>query len=131
MDWQDVGKLAADPNVTIGSATVNYPLLSNLNDAAALKEISMGRAVARSALGREVTHFAYPFGDRASFGRQHVRIAAEAGFASAVTALPGLIRLSNPPDLHALPRIAWQQRRHSLRALRVMLSGVMTGAARR
>jgi peptidoglycan/xylan/chitin deacetylase (PgdA/CDA1 family) len=129
MDWQDVAKLVADPNVTIGSATVNYPLLTNLNDAAARKEITMGRAVARAALGREVAHFAYPFGDRASFGRKHVQMVEEAGFASAATALPGVIRPNNPPDLHALPRIAWDPRRHSLRALRVMLSGVMTGGA--
>jgi peptidoglycan/xylan/chitin deacetylase (PgdA/CDA1 family) len=131
MDWRDVAELAADPNVTFGSATVNYPLLTNLNDTAAQKEITMGRAVARAALGREVAHFAFPFGDRASFGRQHVRIVAEAGFASAATALPGVIRRSNPPDIHALPRIAWDKRRHSLRALRVMLSGVMTSAAGR
>jgi peptidoglycan/xylan/chitin deacetylase (PgdA/CDA1 family) len=128
MDWQDVAKLAGDPNVTFGSATVNYPLLSNLGDAAAQKEITMGRAVARAALGREVAHFAYPFGDRASFGRKHVQMVEEAGFASAVTALPGVIRPGYPPDRHALPRIAWDPRRHSLRALRVMLSGVMTGA---
>jgi peptidoglycan/xylan/chitin deacetylase (PgdA/CDA1 family) len=85
--------------------------------------------VARAALGRDVAHFAYPFGDRASFGRQHVGIVEQAGFASATTALPGLIRRGDPPNLHALPRIAWD-RRHSLRALRVMLSGMMTGAGR-
>ena len=28
MDWADLAKLAADPLVTIGSATVNYPVLS-------------------------------------------------------------------------------------------------------
>jgi peptidoglycan/xylan/chitin deacetylase (PgdA/CDA1 family) len=131
MDWQDVAQLAADPNVTIGSATVNYPVLSNLGDAAAQKEISMGRAVARAALGREVAHFAYPFGDRASFGRKHVQMVEDTGLASAVTALPGVIRPDHALDRHALPRIAWDPRRHSLRALRVMLSGVMPGAAGR
>ncbi len=30
MDWDDLAKLAADPLATIGSATVNYPVLSNL-----------------------------------------------------------------------------------------------------
>jgi hypothetical protein len=55
----------------------------------------------------------------------------EGGFASAATALPGVIRPGKPPDLHALPRIAWDPRRHSLRVLRVMLSGVMTNAAGR
>ena len=47
MDWDDLARLAADPLVTIGSATVNYPVLSNLKDADAEREMTMGRAVAR------------------------------------------------------------------------------------
>ena len=60
------GKLADDPLVTIGSATVNYPVLANLKDADALREMTMGRAVAQAAFHRDVGHFAYPFGDRAA-----------------------------------------------------------------
>ncbi len=125
MNWDDLAKLAADPNVTIGSMTVNSAVLTSLEDAAALREISMGRAVARSAFHRDVVHFAYPFGDRASFGRQHVMLAGQAGFASAVTALPGVVLADGRSNLHALPRIAWDGRQRSLRAMRVILSGVM------
>ena len=89
MDWDDLAKLAADPLVTIGSATVNYPVLSNLKESDAQREISMGKAVAEAAFHREVRHFAYPFGDRDSWGRQHVEIAQQTGFASAVSSMPG------------------------------------------
>jgi peptidoglycan/xylan/chitin deacetylase (PgdA/CDA1 family) len=125
MSWDDLEKLAADPNVTIASMTVNAPVLTSLKDAAAAREISMGRAVAESAFHRDVLHFAYPFGDRASFNRQHVMQARDAGFASAVTALPGVVRAEGRSNLHALPRIAWDGRQRSLRVMRVMLSGVM------
>jgi peptidoglycan/xylan/chitin deacetylase (PgdA/CDA1 family) len=125
LNWDDLSKLAADPNVTIGSATVNYPHLANLKDAAAFREMSMGQAVAQSAFHRDVKHFAYPFGDRASFGRQHVMQAREAGFASAVTAVPGVVQAEGRSNLYALPRIAWDGRQGSLRAMRVMLSGMM------
>jgi peptidoglycan/xylan/chitin deacetylase (PgdA/CDA1 family) len=125
MNWDDLAKLAADPNVTIGSASVNYPVLANLKDAAASREISMGRAVAQSAFHRDIAHFAYPFGDRASFNRQHVMLAEEAGFASAVTALPGVVQAEGRSNLHALPRIAWDGRQRSLLAMRVLLSGIM------
>jgi peptidoglycan/xylan/chitin deacetylase (PgdA/CDA1 family) len=125
MDWDDLAKLAADPNVTIGSMTVNAPVLTSLKDAAASREISMGRAVAQSAFHRDITHFAYPFGDRASFDRQHVMLAREAGFATAATALPGMVQAEGRSNLHALPRIAWDGRERSLRAMRVMLSGMM------
>ncbi len=125
MSWDDLAKLSADPNVTIGSMTVNSPVLTSLKDPAASREISMGMAVARAAFHRDVMHFAYPFGDRASFNRQHVMLAREAGFTSAVTALPGVIQAEGRSNLHALPRIAWDGRQHSLRVMRVMLSGVM------
>ena len=85
----------------------------------------MGQAVAQAALHRDVKHFAYPFGDRASFDRQHVRLAGEAGFASAVTAISGVVVPDGRSNLHALPRIAWDGRQRSLRVMRAMLSGVM------
>lgn len=123
MDWDDLGRLAADPLVTMASATVNYPLLSNLKDADALREMTMGRAVAQAAFRREVRHFAYPFGDRAAFRRQHVAMADEAGFASAASTIPGIVETEGRSNLHALPRIAWDGRQRSLRAMRVILSG--------
>jgi peptidoglycan/xylan/chitin deacetylase (PgdA/CDA1 family) len=123
MDWDDLTRLAADPNVTIGSATVNYPVLANLRDADALREMTMGRAVAQSAFHRDVRHFAFPFGDRAAFRRQHVGMAEEAGFVSAASAIPGIVEAEGRTNLHALPRIGWDGRRRSLRAMRVILSG--------
>jgi len=44
MDWEDLATLAADPLVTIGSATVNYSVLSNLRAVDAEREIAMGNA---------------------------------------------------------------------------------------
>ena len=59
--------------MTIGSATVNYPVLSNLKDADALREMAMGKAVAEAAFHRDVRHFAYPFGDRDAWRRAACR----------------------------------------------------------
>ena len=103
---------------------MNYPVLSNLRDADALREITMGRAVAQTAFRRDVRHFAYPFGDRTSFRRQHVAMADEAGFASAASTIPGVIEAEGRSNLNALPRLAWDGQQRSLRVMRVMLSGV-------
>jgi len=124
MDWADLAKLAADPLVTIGSATVNYPVLSNLKDPAALREMTMGKAVAETAFDRNISHFAFPFGDRAAFRRAHVVMAEQAGFVSAVSTIPGVVEAEGRTNLYALPRISWDGRLRSLRALRVLLSGV-------
>jgi peptidoglycan/xylan/chitin deacetylase (PgdA/CDA1 family) len=124
MDWTDLARLAADPLVTVGSATVNAVALANLKDQASLREMTMGRAVAEAALRREVKHFAYPFGDRPSFRRAHVVMAEEAGFASAVSAISGVVEAAGRTNLRSLPRVNWDGRMRSLRAMRVLLSGV-------
>src|SRR4029079_5574286 len=123
MDWDDLAKLAADPNVTIGSATVNYPVLSSLRDADAQREMVMGKAVAEAALHRAVRHFAYPFGDRNAWRKQHMAMAEETGLASAATTLPGVVESRGYTNLRALPRVAWDGRQRSLRMMRVLLSG--------
>jgi peptidoglycan/xylan/chitin deacetylase (PgdA/CDA1 family) len=131
LDWEDLAKLAADPLATMASATVNYPVLSNLNDAGALREMTMGSAVAQTAFRREVKHFAFPFGDPASWSRHHAVMAADAGLVSAASAIPGVVETEGRTDLHALPRVAWDGRRRSLRILRVLLSGIMFRRASR
>ena len=123
MEWGDLAKVAADPLVTIGCATVNYPALSNLKESDALREMTMGKAVAEAAFHRNVTHFAFPFGDRDSFRRTHVAMARDAGFSSAVSTIAGIVDTAGRTNLHALPRIAWDGRITSLRAMRVVLSG--------
>jgi peptidoglycan/xylan/chitin deacetylase (PgdA/CDA1 family) len=130
MDWDDLHKLTVDPKVTIGSATVNYPVLSNLKDADAQREMAMGKAVAEAAFRRDIRHFAYPFGDRHSWRRQHVAMAQEAGYASAVTALPGIVETRGRSNLYALPRVAWDGRQRSLRMMRVILTGAFFAQAK-
>jgi peptidoglycan/xylan/chitin deacetylase (PgdA/CDA1 family) len=130
MDWDDLTTLGADPNVTIGSATVNYPVLSNLKDADAQREMAMGKAVAEAAFHRTIQHFAYPFGDRDAFRREHAAMAQEMGLASAATVLPAVVESKGYSNLHALPRVAWDGRQRSLRMMRVMLSGIFFAQVR-
>ncbi len=124
MNWQDLVKLARDPQATIGSATVNYPNLARTKGTGALREMTMGRTVLETALDGPCRHFAYPFGGANCFGPREMMLAREAGFASAVSAGPGIVRSDGRTDLMALPRIVWDGRRTSIRALRVVLSGL-------
>jgi len=104
--------------------------LSNLNDADAQREMAMGKAVAEAAFHRDVRHFAYPFGDRDAWRRQHAAMARETGHVSAVTALPGVVEAKGYTNLHALPRVSWDGRQRSLRMMRVILSGVFFAQTR-
>jgi peptidoglycan/xylan/chitin deacetylase (PgdA/CDA1 family) len=132
MNWADIATLAADPRATIGSATVNYAPLAKLPDAAALREMKMGRRVLESILGRECRHFACPFGDEATFTSRDERLVGEAGFASAVTARAGLMAADSVMGTFDLPRLAWDGRWSSMRILQVLVSGLaIPGRSRR
>jgi peptidoglycan/xylan/chitin deacetylase (PgdA/CDA1 family) len=124
MNWPELAELASDSLVTIGSATLNYPVLSRTLNDVAERELKMGRAVVEAAIGRKASHVAYPFGDHRAFGRRHVLIATQLDFASAVTAEEGVITAGEDTNVMALPRITWDGRRRSLRAMRVILSGI-------
>jgi len=50
-------------------------------------------------------------------------MAQDAGFASAVSTIDGIVDSAGRTNLRALPRIAWDGRRRSLRIMRVLLSG--------
>lgn len=123
MGWEDLAKLARDPQATIASATVNYPNLAHMKGTHVLREMTMGRTVLENALGGSCRHFAYPFGGEGTFGPREILLAKEAGFLSAVTRKAGVIRSDGQSDPMALPRIMWDGRRTSMRALRVVLSG--------
>jgi hypothetical protein len=52
------------------------------------------------------------------------------GFESAASTIPGIVEAAGRTNLHALPRIAWDGRLQSLRAMRVLLSGATFAAVK-
>jgi hypothetical protein len=129
LTWPEIARLAADPLLTIGSASLTYPVLSRLDLQHSERELRMGRAVAEGAIGRAAPHLAYPHGTADSFGRREMTLASELGFASAVTAEPGIVK-SGDVELMALPRITWNGEHKSLRAWRALLAGFTLKPAR-
>jgi peptidoglycan/xylan/chitin deacetylase (PgdA/CDA1 family) len=104
MDWGMVRDLAASGLVEIGAHGVMHAPLSRLDDAQALREMQMSADRIARETGRAAVHFAFPFGDRGSVSRRDVALARQAGFATAVTSISGLVR-SRHVDRHALRRV--------------------------
>jgi peptidoglycan/xylan/chitin deacetylase (PgdA/CDA1 family) len=126
MGWQEIALLARDPLVTIGAHTVNHLMLSKLPDKAVRAEIDLSRTVIEAALGTRPAHLSYPYGDPGSAGPREFAIAAELGFATAVTTRPGVLFASHAEHLTALPRISLNGEYQQLRYVRVLLSGSAT-----
>lgn len=124
LDWDGLAHLAADPLITIGAHSMSHPRLAKLDEAAARAEIAGSRAAIESRLGRPVRHFAYPVGDPTSAGAREFRLAAELGFASAVTTRPGHVFAGHAAHPHALPRVSLNGLHQTEAALRALLSGL-------
>jgi peptidoglycan/xylan/chitin deacetylase (PgdA/CDA1 family) len=127
MTWEEIGKLAADPLVTIGAHTVNHVILKKVLDDAVRSEMDVSRSVIAAAIGKRPEHFAYPVGDVTSAGPREFRIAAELGFKTAVTTRPGVIFPEHREHLMALPRISLNGEYQQKRFVSVLMSGAATG----
>jgi peptidoglycan/xylan/chitin deacetylase (PgdA/CDA1 family) len=126
MDWREIAELAADPLVTIGAHTVNHPMLAKLPEKAVRSEMDLSRSVIEATLGKRPMHLSYPVGDPTSAGPREFRIAAELGFATAVTTRPSVVFREHRKHMTALPRISLHGEYQQLRYVRMLLSGSAT-----
>jgi peptidoglycan/xylan/chitin deacetylase (PgdA/CDA1 family) len=123
LDWAGVATLAGHELATIGAHSVTHPRLAKLDEAEARREMAESRERISRETGAAVSHFCYPVGDPTSAGAREFTLAAELGFASAVTTRPGMIFGEHRDHLHALPRLSVNGKHQSLAAFDILLSG--------
>lgn len=124
LDWPEITALARHPLVTIGAHTLSHPMLAKHDEARVRTELVGSKRLLEERLGRTVRHLAYPVGDATSAAAREFRLAAEAGFASAVTTRPGLLFAGHREQLHALPRVSVNGNHQSVKKLDILLSGL-------
>jgi peptidoglycan/xylan/chitin deacetylase (PgdA/CDA1 family) len=124
LGWNEIRSLSQQPGVTIGAHTLSHPMLAKHDEPSARHEMLESRRRIEAELGMPVQHFAYPVGDPGSAGPREFNIAAEAGFATAVTTRPGHVFAEHRDHLTALPRVSVNGHHQSASALRALLSGV-------
>ena len=126
MSWDELKSFADDPLVTIGAHTISHCNLARQGEDAALHEMATSRSRIEAELGREVNHFAYPYGDRMAATPREFALARAAGFKTAVTTRPGMIFPGCADYLTALPRVSLNGNYQDRRILPVLTSGAAT-----
>jgi len=129
MTWDEIRTLAADPLVTIGAHTVNHVMLAKTDELTARAELKIGREALEAWLDRPIHHLAYPYGGRDIVRAREFHLAAELGFRTAVTTLPGVLFPEHGDQLLALPRISLNGQYQEKRHLKVLVSGAATALA--
>lgn len=87
----------------VGGHTVRHPILAELDDTDAYKEIADGKVRLEAILGESISLFAYPNGrPEKDYLLKHAVMVQDAGYAGAVTTSPGAAR--HGADYFQLPR---------------------------
>jgi peptidoglycan/xylan/chitin deacetylase (PgdA/CDA1 family) len=126
LSWDELKSFADDPLVTIGAHTVTHCNLAKQSEDVALHELTASRSRIEEAIGREVLHFAYPYGDKIAAGPREFALAQAAGFKTAVTTRPGMVFPESADHLTALQRVSLNGNHQDARILPVLTSGAAT-----
>jgi peptidoglycan/xylan/chitin deacetylase (PgdA/CDA1 family) len=104
MSWDELRAVASE-DVEIGCHTDTHPILSRVENPVELdREISGARKRIEERLGIPIRHFCYPNGRAMDIGEAAIRCVREAGFASAVTTVPGLNTIhAEPLQIRRIP----------------------------
>lgn len=131
MNWDEVRRAAAHPLLTIGAHTLSHFNLKRLSAERARREMSDGVKYLEIETGETPRHFSYPYGYASAVGVREAEIAAELGFATAVTTRHGVLHHDHRNHLLALPRISVNGRYQQVSHVRTMVNGVTTAIANR
>jgi len=102
----------------VGAHTVTHPILTKVGPERARHEMAASQARLQEITGAPVRLFAYPNGKPLrDYGREHVDMAGEVGFAAAVSTSPGAARPGD--DVLQIPRFTPWDRGHLRFGLRL------------
>jgi peptidoglycan/xylan/chitin deacetylase (PgdA/CDA1 family) len=124
MTWDQLRHFAADPLVTIGAHTAGHHSLHRLTDVEIATEVDTARRELAAQIGREVRHFAYPFGGPNAADEREFAIASRSGFATMLTTRAGNLTRDNAAHLDRLPRLTISGNYPAVKALRTAESGL-------
>ena len=125
MTWSEIKQLAADPLVAIGAHSVSHYDFNKLTDAEVLFELNESRRVIESQIGKQVRHFAYPFGGRNAVGSREFALAKSCGFKTVTTTRSANLFPAHAAHLECLPRIGISGNYPTLSRFKLVHSGAL------
>jgi peptidoglycan/xylan/chitin deacetylase (PgdA/CDA1 family) len=126
MTWDEVRELAADPLVTIGAHTMGHHTLNLLTEAEMEVEVHVARRELEARIGREVMHFAYPFGGRNSVNEREFALVRKGGFKTMLTTRNANLYREHAGLTDRLPRLGVSGNYRAVEMLGSLESGLMS-----
>jgi len=103
MNWEQIKELSKDSLCTIAGHTVTHPAFKTLKENEIKYEIEEGCQRLKNQIGKDINHFAYPYGSTYEVGEKEYLITEKYNFKTITTTLNGTITLDS--NLQRLKRI--------------------------
>ena len=103
MTSEEIRKCSKSPFVTIGAHTVNHCCLANEDKYSQWYEMETSKNHLENIIGKEVSVFAYPYGEKDDFTDETVKIAKKIGYKRVFAAYKGLA--NSKTEYGKIPRI--------------------------
>lgn len=125
--WEQLNELVkTDPLCCLGAHSMGHWVLSKLAETDLKYELEESQRVITEKTGKEIRHFAYPYGYPEAAGPREFDMAKSAGFTTAVTMRHGVLYPSHAAHMTALPRVSINGLYQTKREVKTLLSGVPT-----
>ena len=105
MNWEQIIDLSKDELCTIAGHTKNHLTLNKLSDKEIIDEVIQANKLLEKKIGKQIEHFAYPFGSQNEIGQREFNIVKSLGFKTVTTTRLGNIYTEHRNHLECLPRI--------------------------
>jgi len=105
LTWDEIKELANDSLITIGAHTMNHISVKQQIEALVVEEMKASKSELEKYIGKEVVHFAYPFGGELDVSKRDLELAAKVGFRTSTLNQAGSIFKSNKKSKQALARM--------------------------
>ena len=105
LKWDEIKELANEPLITIGAHTMNHISVRQQTEQLVFEEMKASKSEIEKHIGKEVVHFAYPFGGEFDVSKRDLELAAKAGFKTSTLNQAGNIFKSNKKNKQALARM--------------------------
>jgi peptidoglycan/xylan/chitin deacetylase (PgdA/CDA1 family) len=105
LSWEEIITLSKHPLITIGAHTMQHVSLKQQSIDLVQNEMRLSKKEIEHYIGKEVKHFAYPFGGTFDVGEKDLEIAQKVGFKTSTLNQAGNIFESNHKSMQALARM--------------------------
>lgn len=105
LSWDEIKELSNESLITIGAHTMNHISMKQQSEATVMEELKASKCEIEAHIGKQVNHFAYPYGSEFDVCKRDLEIATSLGFKTSVLNQAGNIFKQNKKNKQALARM--------------------------